>query len=175
MAEPFGGAPLLHHAIRAAAQVSGSVVVVLAPGAPEPRVPLGVTARFARDAVEGEGPLEGAYAGLLATASELAVLVAGDMPEVVPAVLTEMVRVAGETQADAVALRDGDRSRPLPVVVRVEPARAAVERLLHAGRRRLRELLGELRLAVVEEATWHAFDPERRTLLDVDEPGDLER
>lgn len=164
---------MLHHAIRRAAQVCGSVVVVLAPAAPEPPMPADVPVRFARDAVEGEGPLEGAYAGLLATTSDLAVLVAGDMPGLVPAVLSEMLRVAGARWVDAVALRDGDRIRPLPSVVRVAPALARAEALLHRGRRRLRELLAELHPAVVREATWHALDPQRLTLVDVDEPGDL--
>lgn len=164
---------MLHHAIRRVAEACGSLVVVLAPEAPEPSTPADVPVRFARDAVEGQGPLEGAYAGLLATTSELAVLVAGDMPELVPAVLTEMLRVAREGSADAVALRDGDRIRPLPSVVRVAPALATAEGLLRRDRRRLRELVGGLDPIVVEEATWRQLDPERRTFVDVDEPHDL--
>jgi molybdopterin-guanine dinucleotide biosynthesis protein A len=164
---------MLHHAVRRAAEVSGSVVVVLAPGAPEPRMPAGVPVRFTRDAVEGEGPLEGLYAGLLATSTELAVVVAGDMPELAPPVLLAMVRVARETPVDAVALQDGDRFRPLPSVVRAAPALDAAQGLLHQGRRRLRDLVEALRPAVLDEATWHALDPGRRTLVDVDEPGDL--
>jgi molybdopterin-guanine dinucleotide biosynthesis protein A len=165
---------MLHLAIGRAAQVCGSTVVVLAPGGPEPPMPADMPVRFARDAVAGEGPLEGAYAGLLAVTTELAVLVAGDMPELVPAVLDEMLGVARERSADAAVLRDGDRFRPLPSVVRVTPAVAWAETLLHRGRRRLRDLLAELDAAVVEEATWHALDPERRTLVDVDEPQDLD-
>jgi molybdopterin-guanine dinucleotide biosynthesis protein A len=173
LAEPIEGTPMLHHAIRRAAEVCGSVVVVLAPAAREPPAPADVDVRFARDAAEGEGPLEGAYAGLLAGSTELAVLVAGDMPELAPAVLAEMLRVARARSADAVALRDGGHVRPLPSVVRVAPALARAEALLHRGRRRLRELLAGLDPVVVEEATWHALDPERRTLVDVDEPRDL--
>jgi hypothetical protein len=45
--------------------------------------------------------------------------------------------------------------------------------LLHAGRRRLRDVLDALRTAVIDEATWTALDPERRTLVDIDEPQDL--
>jgi molybdopterin-guanine dinucleotide biosynthesis protein A len=45
--------------------------------------------------------------------------------------------------------------------------------LLHDGRRRLRDLLEALRTAVVDEPTWHALDPGRRTLFDVDEPADV--
>ncbi|HEX5950750.1 MAG TPA: molybdenum cofactor guanylyltransferase [Actinomycetota bacterium] len=174
LGEPIGGEPMLHHAIRRAAEVCRAVVVVLAPGGPEPPMPADVPVRFARDSLEGEGPLEGAHAGLLAVSTELAVLVAGDMPELVPAVLDEMLAIARERSADAVVLRDGERLRPLPSVVRVAPAVARAETLLHGGHRRLRELLGALDPAVVEEAAWHALDPERRTLVDVDEPRDLD-
>jgi len=46
--------------------------------------------------------------------------------------------------------------------------------LLDSGRRRLRDLFDALRVAIVDEKTWHALDPGRRTLFDVDEPADLE-
>ena len=76
-------------------------------------------------------------------------------------------------RVDAVALQDGDRFRPLPSLVRVAPARDAAHALLHAGERSLRSLLDALRVAVIDEPTWTALDPARRTLFDVDEPGDL--
>lgn len=164
---------MLHHAVLRGAEVAGSVVVVLAPDVPEPSMPPGVPVRFARDAAEGEGPLAGAYAGLLAAGTELAVLVAGDMPELVTPVMLEMLRVAREAPVGAVALQDGDRFRPIPSVVRSAPALDAARVLLHGGRRRLRDLLDVLQVAVIDESTWTALDPGRRTLFDVDEPGDL--
>ncbi len=75
----------------------------------------------------------------------------------------------------AVSLQDGDRPRPLPLVVRVEPAREAAHALRHAGERRLRALPEALRTAVIDEATWHRLDPARTTLRDIDEPGDLDQ
>jgi molybdopterin-guanine dinucleotide biosynthesis protein A len=75
----------------------------------------------------------------------------------------------------AAVLADGGHGRPLPCVVRTEPALVAVRRLLAAGRRRLRDLQAEVPTVVVDEPTWTALDPERRTLLDVDEPADLDR
>jgi molybdopterin-guanine dinucleotide biosynthesis protein A len=157
------------------AEVCGDVVVVLAPEAPEPSMPLGVPVRFARDADEGEGPLAGAYAGLHAVRTEHALLAGGDMPDLRTAVLLELLRVAEEAPVDAVALADGDRFRPLPCLVRTTPARDVAHALLHDGRRRLRELLEALRIAIVDERTWLALDPSRRTLFDVDEPSDLDR
>jgi molybdopterin-guanine dinucleotide biosynthesis protein A len=150
-------------------------VVVLAPDAAEPPMPLGVPVRFARDVDEGEGPLAGTYAGLHAVRTEHALVAGGDMPDLRTAVLLELFRVADEAPVDGVALADGDRFRPLPCVVRSAPARDTAHTLLHDGHRRLRDLLEALRIAIVDEPTWHALDPERRTVFDVDEPGDLDR
>jgi molybdopterin-guanine dinucleotide biosynthesis protein A len=166
--------PLLHHAILRLAEVTAEVVVVLAPGSEAPAVPPGVAVRFVHDASEGEGPLEGALAGLSAIQDGLAVLVGGDMPELSTAVVVEMLRVAVASGADAVALQDDERIRPLPIVVRVEPAREVAHALRHAGEHRLRSLQQGLRSAVIDESTWQALDPTRGTLRDIDGPADID-
>lgn len=150
-------------------------MVVLAPDVPEPPIPLGVPVRFARDVDEGQGPLAGTYAGLHAVRTEHALVAGGDMPDLRTAVLLELLRVADAAPVDAIALAEADRFRPLPCVVRTIAARDAAHALLHDGHRRLRDLLEALRIAIVDEPTWHALDPERRTLFDIDEPGDLDR
>jgi molybdopterin-guanine dinucleotide biosynthesis protein A len=166
--------PLLHHVVLRLAEVCGEVVVVIAPEGMEPPLPLGAPARVVRDAHEGEGPLAGAYTGLSAVRTELALIAGGDMPELRTPVLLEMVKVADEAAVEAVVLADGERFRPLPAVLRVASARDAAHALLDSGRRRLRDLFDALRIAIVDEETWHALDPERRTLFDVDEPADLD-
>lgn len=168
----YHGQPLLHHAVHRLAAVCDEVIVVLAPGADGTGLPPGV--RTANDATEGEGPLAGLHTGLMAAVrSDIVVVAAGDMPDLQPIVLREMVRVLDEAGVDAVALADGGRTRPLPCVLRTWPAADMTHTLLHAGRRRLRDVLDGLRIAVIDEATWTALDPARRTVFDVDEPGDL--
>jgi molybdopterin-guanine dinucleotide biosynthesis protein A len=166
--------PLLHHVVLRLAEVCDDVVVVIAPDGVEPSLPLGAPARVVRDAREGEGPLAGAYTGLSAMRTELALVAGGDMPELRTPVLLEMLKVADEAPVEGVVLADGERFRPLPAVLRVASAREAAHALLDSGRRRLLDLLDALRIAIVDEATWHALDPERRTLFDIDEPADLE-
>ena len=117
----------------------------------------------------------GLSAGLEVANAEWIVLVGGDMPDLQPAVLLEMLRAGLETGAVAVSLADGGTERPLPCVLRTAPAAEAVGALLEAGRRSLRDLLAAVSTVVIDEPTWTALDPERRTLLDVDEPGDIER
>lgn len=174
LAAEHAGMPLLHHAVVRLAQVTGDIVVVLGPDGAEPAMPPGVPVRFARDSAEGEGPLAGAVAGLAVVDRDLAVVAGGDMPSLSTAVILEMLRVAGEAPIDAVALQEGDRFRPLPVVVRVAAARTAAHVLIHEGERALRSWLQAMRVAVLDETTWTDLDPERGTLRDVDEPSDLD-
>ena len=92
----------------------------------------------------------------------------------VPEVLTELLRCARETGAVAVALADAGDARPLPCALEVARALTTAERLLASDQLRLRDLLAEVRTVAIDEPSWTAFDPERRTLFDVDEPSDLE-
>jgi molybdopterin-guanine dinucleotide biosynthesis protein A len=168
----YRGAPLVHHAALRLAEVCDDVVVVLAPGHDGTGLPPGV--RTANDAAEGQGPLAGLQAGLAAAPRSDAVLViGGDMPDLQGAVAREMVSVLDEASVDAVVLADGGRSRPLPCVLRTTRATEVVHALLHDGRRRLRDAIDGLRTAVIDEATWTALDPDRRSVFDVDEPGDM--
>jgi molybdenum cofactor guanylyltransferase len=169
------GIPLLHHPILRLAEVCREVVVVLAPDAAEPSMPLAVSVRLVRDASEGEGPLAGLLAGLSEVDTDWALVAGGDMPTLQTSVLLEMLTVAAQAGVDAVVLEDRDRVRPLPMVLRSRPAGEAAHALLHAGARRLGALPDALRTAVIDEPTWLDLDPQRATLHDVDEPGDLER
>ena len=174
LAEPYRGRPLLEHVVLALGEVCHEVVIVLAPDAEAPVMPVPV--RVARDEVEGHGPLAGALAGLREARGELAVLAGGDMPGLVPDVLRLMLGVAvADERVRAVALRDGDRFPPLPAVLPVTAAIAVASAVLGEGERRLRDAIARLEPVVIDEARWTSLDPERRTLLDVDEPGDLNR
>lgn len=174
LVEPYRGMPLLHHPVLRLGEVCDEVVVVVAPGAREPDLPIGLAARVAHDVTEGEGPLAGAHAGLLAVRTDVALLAGGDMPEMRLAVLLELLRVLAEARVDAAALHDGGRVRPLPSALRTAPALEAAHALLHAGTHRLGDLLDALRLAAIDEPTWRALDPEGATLRDIDRPKDLE-
>ncbi len=166
------GLPILRHAIDAVALVADDVIVVLAPEG-DRDLPPGV--RVVRDTERYEGPLVATVRGLGAVTTEWALVAAGDMPDLHPAVLREIVRVAHDAPVDAVALADGDRFRPVPSALRAAPARGNGHALLAGGERRLRALLDSLRIAVIDEATWTSLDPDGQTLRDVDVPEDLDR
>jgi molybdopterin-guanine dinucleotide biosynthesis protein A len=175
LAEEIDGLPLLHHPILRLLEVCERVVVVLGADAGEPAMPDQSRVTVTRDATPDEGPLRGLAAGLDVTEHALAIVAGGDMPDLQPDVLREMARAARETGAVVVALSDGGEARPLPLVVSTDRARAAVTALLNAGERSLRQLLGTVTTVVVDEPSWTSLDPERRTLVDVDVPHDVER
>ncbi len=74
---------------------------------------------------------------------------------------------------EGAVLSDQDGARPLPMAVRRSVAGPATGRLVAAGERRLRALLGELDVAVIPAETWGADDQAGATLRDVDVPDDL--
>lgn len=166
----YRGRPLLEHAVEAARAVCDEVIVVIAAGAPDPSLS---SVMVAQDASDGEGPLAGLLAGLSAASGDRALVVGGDMPELVPVVLSSLLDHLGTNDAGAVVLHDGDRIRPLPCAVRTDRARVVVRELFEAGERSLRAALVALDVDAIAAREWTRFDPERRTLFDVDEPGDL--
>ena len=170
LAEPVDGRPLLDHVIARVRAVASDIVVAGRLDA-RPVVPVDVT--VVGDDRPFEGPLAGLGAGLRTLDPEIerVLVVGGDMPTLVPAVLGRVVAGLGAHQAAVLA--DDVGPRPLPMAVRRAVASAAVDRLLADGERRLRALLGELDVVVIPQATWRLDDPDGLTLLDVDVPGDL--
>jgi molybdenum cofactor guanylyltransferase len=170
LAEPIDGRPMLDHAIDAVRAIATEIVVVAARDG-TPVLPAGVT--VAHDGRAYEGPLAGLATGLagLEQAVERIVVVGGDMPTLVPAVLRRMIdRLEGH---DLAVLADDIGPRPLPMALRRSRVGPAVERLLGSGERRLRALLSDLDVVVLEPATWRVDDPSGQTLRDVDVPDDL--
>lgn len=182
LASDLDGRPLLAHAVAAVAAVAREVVVVLSPDAPEPSLAdvlaPGVTdrLRFVHDAADGIGPLAGVAAGLAAATQPLAVIVGGDQPSLVPALLAAILRYAAPGSGmpiDAVALEEEGRIRPLPCAVRVGPARSAAAVALAMGGGSLIGFLGRLRLGMLPPERWQALDPSGASLRDIDLPADL--
>jgi molybdopterin-guanine dinucleotide biosynthesis protein A len=170
LAEPIDGRALLLHAIDGVAPLATEILVVAAPGS-SPTLPPSVT--LVHDPVAFEGPLAGLLAGLGAAVAPVVLVVGGDMPTLVAAVLESMLRELDESGVDAVALEDEARARPLPLVLRTLPALAAADRLVRSGERRLRALPEALALRTIPEAAWRRLDPDGRTIRDIDTPADI--
>lgn len=176
LAESIDGRPLLSRAIEAVRPFATEILVIAAPGT-VPVLRAGVT--LVHDPVAFEGPLVGLLAGLGAAREPVALVVGGDMPTLVGAVLEAMLvelDAPGAFEAvafEAVVLEHDGRARPLPMVLRREPALAAADRLIGAGERRLRALGEALVTRVLPETIWRGVDPDGLTLRDIDTPADL--
>lgn len=170
LAEPIDGRPMLDHVIERLRAVTSEIVVVAAMGA-TPDIPSDVD--LVNDDTPFEGPLAGLAVGLRAVdpGVERIIVVAGDMPTIVPAALDRLL--ASLERRQAAVLTDADRPRPLPLAVRRSAGAEAASRLIGEGERRLRALLERLDVEVIPEDCWREDDPEGETLRDVDVPDDL--
>ncbi len=172
LAAELDGRPLLHHALTAVAMVAAQIVVVVAPDA-EPAIPQSLEARVrvVHDPEPFGGPLVGLVAALAYVDSPIAIVVGGDMPNLVPAVLHRLVTALGPAQA--ALLEVPGRVQPLPAALDVPAARAAGSEVVARGGRSLRDLLGRLDPVVLPAPVWLALDPAAATIADIDRPSDL--
>jgi molybdenum cofactor guanylyltransferase len=170
LAERIDGRTLLDSAIDGVTPASTEILVVAAPDAIPP-VPDRVT--LIHDQVAFEGPLAGVAAGLGAAREPLILIVGGDMPTLVGAVIDSMLMALEAPGVEGVVLEHEGRARPLPIALRRDPALAAADVLLADGERRLRALIETLECTVIPERTWRALDPYGMTVRDIDTPADL--
>lgn len=171
LATPVRGRPLLDHAVDAVRSVASDVVVVTSPGLGRV-VPTGV--RTIEDDRVFEGPLVGLAAGLEAFArpARAIIVVGGDMPDLVPAVLATLIDALAGASDAAILGTVGQRAiLPMALIHPVQVARA--RRLVDAGERRLGALLDVSVVTVVPHAAWTAVDPTERTLRDIDLRSDV--
>lgn len=177
------GGTLLELAIEAVVPI-GDTIIVAGP----PTTPAGsrtdVPIRVLADAQPFAGPLVALAGALRATATELVIVVGGDMPFMVTAVLESMLgQIASNADIDAVVLGDvvsgdvapGPRRQVLPLALRVGSATTAAATAIAAGDRSLVRLLDRLNTVEIPASRWLVDDPTGQTLLDIDVPADLHR
>lgn len=189
LAQPWRGTTVLGATIEALATLTDRIILA---GAALPaqgnagNVPITIV----EDARPFAGPLAAVdnvlnpFAG---DAEDVALIVAGDMPRLVPAVLREMVvTLERDAAAEAVYLarsnaaidqnhREPPRRQVLPLALRVQPASRAAREAVEAGERSLQALLHRIAAVELPFSAWRSFDPDGLTLLDVDTPEDMER
>ncbi|HSL76145.1 MAG TPA: molybdenum cofactor guanylyltransferase [Candidatus Limnocylindrales bacterium] len=171
LAEPIDGRPMLDHVIDRVRAVTPEIVVVAATRS-MPDIASDVD--LVHDERPFEGPLAGLAVGLRAVdpGIERVIVVGGDMPTVVPAVLDRLLSSLERRQAAVLA--DEERARALPLALRRSAAAEAAEHLLEHGERRLRALLERLDVEVLAPERWREDDADGETLRDVDVPDDLQ-
>lgn len=182
LALEIDGAPLLDRAIEAIASVADEVIVA-GRGAGGSESEAGGRGRWIEDAEPFAGPLAGLAGALAVAGGTRAIIVGGDMPELVPDVLRAMLdELDGDPTIEAVTLEaplaaEGGAAQiqTLPLALVIEPARRAASEALDAGQRSLVSLLDRLARTALRSARWQSLDPDANTLLDVDTAADLDR
>lgn len=170
----YEGGPLFWRPLRALAEATGEIVLVLAAGASEPQLPLlDTSVRIVRDPAADQGPLVALASALNGIRTEWALLLGGDMPDVKPGLLRAMLVHARSSTADVVALADKADAWPMPAVFRVDAARRTAARLVEGGERRLRAIVSELDTERLDEPWWSQHDPAGSWRRDIDQPSDL--
>jgi len=171
LAARIDGAALLERSIGALNGLVDEIVVVIAPGRDAPVLALSGRAapvRFVADEEAFGGPLVGLRTGLVAADGGTVLVVGGDMPSLVPAVLELLLGRPPAALGDLTGAL-----RPLPCSLERPAALAAAEALLARGERRLRALLASLGTATVGWPEWRVLDPAGLSLADIDERSDL--
>jgi len=148
----FEGEPMLRRVVAALGPVTDAVVVNCRPDQraafAEALERVDTEVRFALDERPDEGPLVGLLTALSAVEADLAVVLGCDMPLAAPGALSAL-RDLIEPNHDALVPQTEGGPEPLHAVYRVGPAQAAAQAAVADGERRLRGLLGRLRVRQV--------------------------
>lgn len=181
LAADLDGGTVLAATIAAVTTVADHVIVV-GPAAPDASGAGATPVVHLPDPEPFAGPLVALATALDRKAArdprDLAIVVGGDMPRLVPAVLTAMLGlIDGDAAIEAVILEAPEATRRpvLPLAVRHEHAAAAARAAIESGQRSLQALVDRLAVVELPFETWRALDPAGDTILDVDTPDDLER
>jgi molybdenum cofactor guanylyltransferase len=158
--------------------VGGPVVVVRAPGQELP--PLTAEVEVVEDAREGRGPLQGLAAGLAALEgrARAAYVSSTDVPLVHPAFVRAVAAALDESVDVALPMVHG-HPQPLAAAYRVS-LRPLVDELLAADRLRPAFLFERCRVrrldeqALLADRRLAATDPDLLSVLNVNEPADIE-
>jgi FdhD protein len=168
-----GGRTLVARACEAVAEVCEAVVVVT--NRPDvlgdAGLPEGV--RVVRDEVAYQGPLGGLASALDVASSEWVLAVAADMPHLEPGIVRALFEA--RDSADVVVPVSERGPEPLLALYRTEACRGPAHKVLETGRRRLVAIFPYVTVAEVPVEALRVADPDLKSLLNVNTPGDLQQ
>jgi molybdopterin-guanine dinucleotide biosynthesis protein A len=164
----WSGVPMVRRVADALGACVERVRIVLRPDAPNP------TDLERIDDLRGaRAPIVGLHAALRACEASAVLVAACDIPELDPrVVLALLALVPAQGGAEVVAPRTRTGPEPLLAVYRPRLL-PALERRIDEGALALHELLEGLETLFIPAEELCAFDPELRSLRNVNRPGDL--
>lgn len=163
------GPCLLERAVALLQPLCSEVLVVLNDAHAWPDLP----ARLVADEQPGSGALGGVISGLQAMQTPTALVIAADMPVIVPALLAALAQwpFVGDALIPSSYPHPG-QLQPLLAVYR-RSALAPLRRVFAAGERRLQVAVTALHWVDPGPELWQMYDPTARSLLNLNTPDDL--
>jgi molybdopterin-guanine dinucleotide biosynthesis protein A len=168
---PVGGRPVVERVVERVAPLSDDVLLIATTHAPYGHLP----ARLVGDVYPGKGSLGGIYTALQAARHDHCLVVACDMPFLNAELLRYLIDLVGLSAAyDVVIPRVEDFPETLHAVYGVR-CLDPIQRRLLAGQLKIIGFFDEVRVHYVERDDVARFDPEFRSLMNMNTPADWER
>ena len=123
------------------------------------------------DKVPDHGPLMGLYTGLSAIQAQRALVVAVDMPFVQPALISFLL---SQPLTNTLLVPIVNKVPQVLLAVYPRTILPLIDDRIQQGRRDPRSLLEMAAVQYIEEAQLRLFDPELRSFVNVNTPGELE-
>jgi molybdenum cofactor guanylyltransferase len=162
------GPTLLEAVIGRVAPLTAECLVVMNDCADWPQLPIPCIA----DDVPGSGALGALISALRRIHADAALVCAADMPALEPALLRWMLVWPGDMLLCAADAAPPQRIHPL-LTRYPRTILPQLERAFAAGERRLQAVIADVPHALVPDAIWRHYDPQRRSLLNLNSPADL--
>ncbi len=168
---PFEGRTLVARVCDAVGEVCESTIVVT--NRPEAMEEAGLPAgtRVVRDEVAYQGPLGGLLTAMDVAETDWVLAVAADMPHLEPRVIRALWDARGSS--DVVVPVSEKGPEPLLALYRVSTCAPVAREVLETGRRRLVAIFPQVTVAEVPLEVLRSADPDLRSLVNVNTPGDL--
>ena len=167
---PFGDDPLAVWVAKRVRQVCSDVSLV---GDAEKYAAWGFP--VIEDVIPEQGPLGGIHAALAHSEARFTLVVGCDMPYLSPDFLRLLLRIAQETDAEAVVPESEEFEYEPLCAVYARSCLAPIEEALRGGQRKIKDVYRRLRLRAVPRAEWKPYDPEGRLFQNLNTPEDYEQ
>jgi molybdopterin-guanine dinucleotide biosynthesis protein A len=165
---PWRGVPMAERVADALTACVTPVRVVVRPGAAPP-----VELPSLEDRLSSRAPIAGIHSALLACRASAVLVAACDLPEIAPPLLLALIALTASDGDVDVIVPVGPRG-PEPLLAVYRPTIVQeIEERVDRGELSLRGLLASVRTLEVDEPILRRFDPELRSLRNVNRPEDL--
>jgi molybdenum cofactor guanylyltransferase len=166
-----GGLPIIERVLKVLEVISGEIVLVTAPDKAD--LPVNDRVRMVFDAYPGKGPLGGIYTGLFEIKSEMAIVVACDMPFLNPKLLLRMCEIAAGY--DVVVPRlGGAMLEPLHAIYS-KGCSTVMKAGLESGVLSIAPLFRHLNVRYMPKEEYLPLDPRMLSFFNINYPEDFDR